>query len=701
MAIPRLSSLIRAVTVYHDGAMVTRVADLPERTPGELALSGLPLCLEDGSLRVRVEGAAATVCDAHVALDVAAVDAALAPPEDAEWRATCRAEAEAIAVVESLESCSGWLDGVQLKPRAEAQRGSLPATIPVQARAALLATLTSESERLADELAAARETLRLASERRAIVDARINAATSARQARPEEMRKSAVTTLRWHGPPASGGRVVIEYRVPGARWLPCYVVRFVPGQDRAEILFRAALRQRTGEDWSGVALTVSSADALAWCPLPSLPSRRIGRRQQTPATGWRAPPSGAESLYADYDQVKTAGDIALDYDPPAEEEAVDEKAKESLPDALLSMSMAPPMPVGGLAGLGGMAELDHGSAAAASAPPSGVARRAMSKRAVAGGPRVESPAASYTAAPAMAKPESPRADDPSAWLAYGALRLAGPDDGRRGRLQPSAPQEVYLDLLAEAHITVRFSVHGLLRQADAMAADTAGMPVGSSWSSPDPTFPNSWSAELPATVPADGAWHIVPVLAAQAVVEPAFICVPRESRDVFRIAVLANPFPTPMPGGPADCYLGDRFLLSSPLAATATGGSLRLGLGVEQGLKVARNVEYGERSAGVFGGTTKAEHHVRVTVANQLQRAVRIEVRERLPVPPPGNDDCTVEVLRVEPAWQGWHPPDRDLPGGHRWMIDLAAGAERVLSFTYTITFPAKQELAGGNRREA
>lgn len=702
MSIARLPSRITAVTVYTTGAIVTREAELPAGAAGQVALAGLPLCLDDGSLRVRVVGAAATVSDVAVALDVPAADPALAPPEDAELRAARRAESEAEAVHEALAARIALLEGTQLKPRPEAQRGSPPAPIPVQARAALLDTVASELERLAGERLAAAEAQRVAAERRATIEARIAAATSARQARPDELRKSAVATLRWDGQPAAGGRLVFEYRVPGARWLPCYVVRFVPGQDRAEVQLRAAIRQRSGEDWNGVRLNVSSADALAWCPLPVLPSTRIGRRQSAPATGWRAPPQGAEALYADYDQAKAAREAVRDVPRPS-------------PMAGAAAGAAPCQeedsevcaPVGGVAMRDEAPKLEKKRAgppvpapmaAMSAAAPEATARRSV-RRAVpakASNMKMDESEASYGA---PSEPEPPRDDDPSAWLAYGAMRLAGPDEHGRGRLRPQPPQAAYLALLAEARITVSFSVLGILRQADARAADTTGDPPGTCWCSPDPAFASTWTAELPASVAADGAWRIVPVRSAQVAVEAAFVCVPRESRDVFRTAVLANPFPTPMPGGPADCYLGDRFLLTVPLAGVDTGGSVSLGLGVEQGVRVARNVEYGERSAGMFGGSTRAEHRVRVALANKLQRPVRIEVRERLPVA--DAEGCAVETQRVEPAWQEWHPPDRDLPGGHRWMVDLASGAERELALDYAITFSAKQELVGGNRREA
>ncbi|MGI5864601.1 MAG: DUF4140 domain-containing protein, partial [Myxococcales bacterium] len=51
-----LASRIEEVAVFRSGALVTRVAELqPQSWPEELELGGLPLALDDGSVRVRLE----------------------------------------------------------------------------------------------------------------------------------------------------------------------------------------------------------------------------------------------------------------------------------------------------------------------------------------------------------------------------------------------------------------------------------------------------------------------------------------------------------------------------------------------------------------------------------------------------------------------------------------------------------------------
>ncbi|MCI0385985.1 DUF4139 domain-containing protein, partial [Streptomyces sp. CNQ085] len=102
----------------------------------------------------------------------------------------------------------------------------------------------------------------------------------------------------------------VEYHVPGATWSPVYQLR-LDGADSAfggTIVLRACVAQRTGEDWTGVRLGLSTADLLRPADVPRLRSLRIGRRQEEPtARGWREPPPGLDELFAGYDAALPPG----------------------------------------------------------------------------------------------------------------------------------------------------------------------------------------------------------------------------------------------------------------------------------------------------------------------------------------------------------------------------------------------------------
>jgi len=714
MVPPRLASRIDAVTVFVSGALVTRYADLAtvEGRPQQVRITGLPLCLEDASLRVSISGGVAIAGDVQVALDVPPIDTTLPPPQDAERLAARRAVAEAQVRVEVLDEQLERLERLDILDRPAPQRGTPPSASPTAARLMLVEFAVSQAERLSTNRAAARAALREAEERSAELEARAAAASNARQARPDELRKSALVTLRWQGDMAATGTITVEYRVPGARWMPTYVVRFDDSMTKATVHLRAALAQASGEDWANVRLTLSTASSLAWHALPELASRRIGRRQHRPAViGWRSAPDGAEGLYADYDRARQHVTIEFDRMVGGQLEAIEDdddsrveerrpakaqadRAKKSAPPAPAGMAAPPPAPRAAAASVSIM--MDEVAA------PEPMAKERRSRRMMAKLDDDMAFGSDGGGAPgsAHAEPEPPSELDPSAWLAFGMLRLGGPDDEHRGRLRHAKASDGYLALLTEQRITVTSSVLAVLRDADgrAQAPQQLPAPTAHAQTPSSGRFAHVYPATLPVSVASDGAWHVLPVIEHVAAVDMGHVCVPREAREVFRIARFANPVAAPLPAGPVDCYAGERYLMTVPLAGVDVGGVVTLGLGVEPGITVARNTSVSERSGGMLGGTLNVDHRIRICVANKLQRAVAIEVRERLPVS--RNRDCVVKTGEVKPPWNDFAQPNAPIVGGHHWQITIAPAAEVELAADYSVAFPAKHEITGGNRRE-
>ena len=686
MPATRLLSTITAVTVFNQGALVSRHADLSGLSdrPRQVRVSGLPLCLDDASVRVACDSAVAS--DLSVVLEVPDADTTLPPADDTDLRAAVLAEQQAQARLNQVKAWHDELSALTIVKRPQSARGTPPPLSPTAARLTLITFQQERAQRLTDDIARLEEDLRLACERRQTAQAVVDSATNARQTRPDEVRKTVLITLDW---PESGklGTLRLDYLVPGARWTPSYIVRFSPDLAEAQVQLRAAVCQRSGENWSGVTVTLSTADALGWHDLPELPSLRIGRRQAPPAKpGWREPPTGARDLFIDFDRA-TRRENGVDQDIPEPREdttsaamaaarsatkvrdehvqrkALFAKALSELPDeSRKSRRMAPP----------------------SAPPPSPVSSSDMM--------------ADTLSEEAPNEPPSPSFIEPAATLLdFRHLGLPAPTNDRRGYLRPGQPQENYrLENAPWANEALR--VLSGARQAAELRqlafpvrcqAPNAGL------------FAYSYVAELPVTIASDGAWHVVPLCERRTTATLTHIVVPREAREVFRVAEFANPLALPLLPGPADVYLGEHFFLAVDLRLTVVGGTVRLGLGVEQGITVARNATFNEDVAGMLRGSLTLDHHVTLDLANKLPRAIALEIRERVPVAHETEKECVVKIGAVTPSWEDYRPTDQpSLPGAHCWRLRLAAGAVQKVSFHYTVTIPAKNEIVGGNRRE-
>ncbi|MEM9489396.1 MAG: DUF4139 domain-containing protein [Myxococcota bacterium] len=350
--------------MFREGARVRRVAELsrtvtgpgsdssdgdPEAAPGypaAVCVTGLPLSLSDASVRVSVVGDHAqsdavgplpVAADARVTLDVPDTDSDLAPPVAEELEAARREVRQLEGTIAQVKRELSRLQrlGVTARPKSGASAAPLPS--PVAARLALLELREQRERALRSELSEVLDRFQRATlTAKRLADAH-QRATTARQAHEHELRKSVVVSLRRpvrlasdpasangsggsseSSPGSSSGDhgaavpervwLTIEYLVPGARWAPAYTVR-LGERGRASFAMRAVVAQQTGEDWTGVELALSTADAQGWSELPRLASKRIGRRQPSPArTGWRPPPTGADALYGDYDR-RFAADV--------------------------------------------------------------------------------------------------------------------------------------------------------------------------------------------------------------------------------------------------------------------------------------------------------------------------------------------------------------------------------------------------------
>ncbi|MCC6558927.1 MAG: DUF4139 domain-containing protein [Polyangiaceae bacterium] len=335
--------------------------------------------------------------------------------------------------------------------------------------------------------------------------------------------------------------------------------------------------------------------------------------------------------------------------------------------------------------------------------PAPAARSASASRKMAA-PRPAAPQAEMTMGAPRDEPEAASSlRSPS----FSALALPASDDvGGRTRLRVEAPAERYAAGLAGLGLRVSFDVMDTVRRAAEAAAAVASLalpPGAADVRRAAGHFDYAYPCDAPVDVPSDGAFHAVPVCSRRAQSDVLYVVVPREDTSVFREAEVQNPDQAPLLPGPAEIYVAGDYVLGTALPVVAPLGKVKLGLGVEQAIKCARNTRFHEeRSGSKVVATAELVHDIDIELVNHLERPIRCEVRERIPQPAPGAE-VVVEELRIEPPWEKYEQTDRGtraLEGGRRWLLSLAAGARATLSARYGVKIYANNEISGGNRRE-
>ncbi len=718
---PRTPSTLESVVVHSSGAVCTRRARLVLPPAGDdvtVRVEGLPPTLQEHSLRARVVAGPPGVRVTDVRLDLRAESrrgeerpGLRLDLEDAQDRQS-RLRDRRDRLNAEIEEVAG-LRAESPQPR----RGDPPRWAPVESILALAGFVDTRLGLLHDRLRAAEDELARADHDVDVLAHRLGQSSTALSTGRTEPSFSAVLTLTREGAdddaaPAPGApptqdpsgpgaaedeapaaeerpapesaavcELELEYQVPGATWAPVYQLRLDGGDGSGTLVLRACVAQRTGEDWTGVRLGLSTADLLRRADLPELRSLRIGRSQEEPADrGWREPPPGLDELFTGYDAAMVP---------------VASRAGAALP---AGMPMPPPPAPAAPAAPAPMAEVDYYGVAFGAPPPGGAPALQPQAGAMAGAPPV-------TAAPmrrsrqadrgghapgAPGAAAAPSGTSPSQdMLDYARLTLAAADAPiGRGTLRPAAAETnaVVAEYLGRAD-----AVTWLSRPAYAVDVRAS---AGS--------FDYRFDTAAPVDVAADGVWHTVPVCEVAARMESEYVCVPSVDQSVYGTVLVTNTSPHALLAGPADVVVDGDFVLTAALPTLAPGERQAVGVGVAESVQVARRSFMRESTAGLRSGTTVLDHTVEVEVANRLPHPVVVEVRERIPVST--DKDVRIEEHRATPQWVAHDQPlvGQDtsyVPGARVWRVELEPGRTVTLTGGFEIRLPAGKTVVGGNRR--
>ncbi|WP_035670773.1 mucoidy inhibitor MuiA family protein [Bradyrhizobium liaoningense] len=267
------NSAIDTVTVYPDGATVTRVISL-DLASGDstLVAKDFPLSLDPSSLRVEGEAGAK--------LTIGTIDAR--PPRAAQPANLPEFDKRIEALRDQRADLQGAIDSADARRKfAQHFAEASPAGLGEKGEARPITEWRAAFAAVAEEIAIADTAIREATRKQREIDRQIAQLEAERSAKPPNKLEVRIDVA---SAAATKATLRVTYAVRNARWVPLYDARLDTGaKDRKpqlELVRRAEVTQSTGEDWSNVTLGVSTV--------------RIGRGGSAPELN---------SLVAQYPQV--------------------------------------------------------------------------------------------------------------------------------------------------------------------------------------------------------------------------------------------------------------------------------------------------------------------------------------------------------------------------------------------------------------
>lgn len=468
-------------------------------------------------------------------------------------------------------------------------------------------------------------------------------------------------TLNGHG----AAILWLSYVTPSARWLPTYDIQLVPGKNQVELAFSGQVSQETGEDWSDVALMLSTAVPSLATQAPKLYTWKLGSRERfipTPPPVHERPPQPPPPL------------------SPITETSPTELLRRRLLDRA---GLAPMGGIGRVAMVGDEMDRDaDGVPDSVDLVPADEAQN-FKQRPMKDAKKVE------------AKPEPPEpAPAPS------------PSRGR--------PMRSYESVSATTPIAEEMSVsrESVSRRPDITASDTFGAgsfssaprgPVLGVGLSPPPAYrPQPLDANSPAalaggydlsyqslykeTIASGKGARRVALFSRSFPVSVQRKVFAALAKEAYLVAEINNPSKQPLPGGHAQLFVGADPAGVATLQLVAPGEAFTLPLGLDRALKPVRNVRLTTVEKGVFSKDEISEYVVTTELVNPYRQAIDVRLIDQLPQP--GDKNVEIKLVGSEPA----ATPDRDT-GALQWRLTVPPGGKVETRFTYTLRRPKGARL--------
>jgi uncharacterized protein (TIGR02231 family) len=197
-----------------------------------------------------------------------------------------------------------------------------------------------------------------------------------------------------------------------------------------------------------------------------------------------------------------------------------------------------------------------------------------------------------------------------------------------------------------------------------------------------------YRVQRPLAVPADGGPH--KTMVARFALDAALdhLAVPVLAPEAYVRATVTNTSSLLLLPGPARVFRDARFVGETSLETVAAGEEFELQLGVDDQIRVERELRRRSTSKAVIGSTRTIDVAYEITVENHRPGRARVSVHDHVPVSTDG--DIKVRLRDTSPD-----PAERNDLGELTWELVLDGGQAATIRHRFTVEHPAQMTIAG------
>ncbi len=198
----------------------------------------------------------------------------------------------------------------------------------------------------------------------------------------------------------------------------------------------------------------------------------------------------------------------------------------------------------------------------------------------------------------------------------------------------------------------------------------------------------AYRVRRPLAVPADGGPY--KTMVARFALDAALdhLAVPVLAPEAYLRATVTNTSSLLLLPGPARVFHDTQFVGETSLETVAAGEEFELQLGVDDQIRVERELRRRSTSKAVIGGTRTIDVAYEITVENHRPSKSRVSVHDHVPVSTDGDIKVRLRETSPNPAGQN------DL-GELTWELSLEGGQTATIRYRFTVEHPAQVTIAG------
>jgi uncharacterized protein (TIGR02231 family) len=213
-------------------------------------------------------------------------------------------------------------------------------------------------------------------------------------------------------------------------------------------------------------------------------------------------------------------------------------------------------------------------------------------------------------------------------------------------------------------------------------ADTSGVSV-------------TYQVSRPVTILSDATDNKFPINSQVLKANFEYSAYPKSSPFSYLGSRVINASDLQLLAGPVNLFLGNEFVGKSSIDAISPGQDFDLYLGIDENVKVNRDLLEKKMDDTLIGGiqspTRKTVFKYKLTVENFTSKAVAFKLFESMPVSE--NDRIKVKVydVPIQPTAKDW----KDRKGVWLWELTLEPKAKKEIFYTFSVEHPREMNVGG------